>query len=382
MYDKKNMHRLNYVNLLLAVFIFGQVLTVVHAETLTAEKLTAEKLTIVSWGGAYAASQETAYFQPFTEQTGVEIEVLSYNGGIDELRAEVATGKGEWDLIDLVIADNIEACNAQLLIPIDSALLPPATDGTPASMDFLDGALIPCGVSQIVSATVLAFNDDAFNANKPDGIEDLFDLEQFPGKRGLQKKPIAILEWALLSYGVPIQDIYALLSTERGINLAFARLNKIKDHIVWWENGSEPAQLLGAGEVVMSSGYNGRIFAAAVDQKQPLEIIWQGQLLNYSTWGIPTTAPNSELAQQFVRFATDTQRLADQAGYIAYGPARHSSSQLVRKHLASGIDIRPHLPTYAANRKQAIVKDHKWYARTQHRVNALFDEWLRSQQVN
>lgn len=364
------MHRLKPILPLLIIGIVSQLPGIAWAEKL------AEKLTIVTWGGAYAASQQEAYFKPFTDATGTEIEVLSYNGGIDTLIAEVESGSGQWDLIDLVIADNIEACDAGLLQAIDATKLPNAPDGTPAEQDFHRGSLIPCGVSQIVSATVIAYNDATFNATKPSEIADLFNLEKFPGKRGLQKKPIAILEWALLSYGVPIQDIYSLLSTERGIKLAFARLDKIREHIIWWENGSDPARLLATGEVIMTSGYNGRFFAAAVENDLPIEIIWQGQLLNYSTWGIPKTSSSPEIAQQFVRFATDTQRLADQAAYIAYGPARHSSARLVRKHLASGIDIRPHLPTYSLNQQQAIIKDHDWYARTQYRINVLFEDWL------
>ena len=47
----------------------------------------------------------------------------------------------------------------------------------------------------------------------------------------------------------------------------------------------------------------------------------------------------------FLNFATDTQRLADQAKYIAYGPARASSQPLVGKHADLGIDMAPHMPT-------------------------------------
>lgn len=336
----------------------------------------ADSLTIVSWGGAYEASQTEAYFKPFTQNTGTSIATQTYSGGIEQLRKQVESGNSKWDLVDLVIADNIEACEEGLLEKIDHALLPPSPSGVAAHDDFMPGVLTPCGVGQIVSATVLAFNDAAFQGSKPTSIRDLFDIQKFPGKRGLEKKPIAIMEWAMLSYGIPVKDIYALLSTARGLRLAFAKLDLIKQDIVWWEEGDEPARLLAAGEVVMSSGYNGRFFDAAVNQNLPIEIIWDGQLLHFSTWGIPTGAPNADKAQEFIRFATDTQRLADQAAYIAYGPVRYSSSTLVRKHLASGTDIRPHLPTYPPHRRLGIQKDHRWYARTQRHMNKLFFEWV------
>lgn len=338
--------------------------------------IAAQSLTVLSWGGAYEHSQAQAYFEPYSKKTGVTINTASYNGGTDELRQQVLSGTPAWDLIDLVVADNIEACQQGWLERIDHQLLPDSPSGMPAEADFLPGTLTPCGVGQIVSATVLAYNDDKFQGRKPTRVNDLFDLHTFPGKRGLQKKPIAILEWALLSYGVPIKDLYTLLSTPRGLRMAFAKLDTIKEHIVWWEKGDEPARLLADGTVSMSSGYNGRFFNAAVNDNLPIEVIWSGQLLNYSTWGIPTGAKNAAAAHEFIRFATDTQRLADQAKYIAYGPARRSSANLVRKHLSSGIDIRPHLPTYPPHREFAILKDQLWYARTQSQITDMFNQWL------
>ena len=46
-----------------------------------------------------------------------------------------------------------------------------------------------------------------------------FDIERFPGKRALKSEPKAILEWVMLSYNVPVTQIYDLLSTERGLKL-------------------------------------------------------------------------------------------------------------------------------------------------------------------
>ena len=343
---------------------------------LTAISAAAETLTIVSWGGAYEYSQNEAYFKPFSAQTGIDINIERYDGGIAELRQQVESGRVSWDLIDLVMADNLEACEQGLLLPIDHSFLAPAPDGTPAAEDFVAGGLPPCGVAQIISATVLAFDVRAFPGRKPSSVADLFDLDRFPGRRALQKSPIGNLEWALLSYGVPAQDIYPLLSTDRGLKLAFARLDQIKDQIIWWREGSTPPRLLAEGEVVMASGYNGRFFNAIVSKQQAIDIIWHGQLYEYSTWGIPKGAPNTTLALQFIQFATRTEPLAEQTQYIPYGPARYSSMQAVWRHAASGIDIRPHLPTYTPNLRHAIRKDHEWYASTQARLNDIFERWL------
>jgi len=336
----------------------------------------ADSLTVVSWGGSYEYSQTRAYFEPFTEKTGIRIDVEQYTGGIDELRRQVESGEVTWDVIDLVKSDSLRACELGLLEPIDHDMLPPAPDGTPAREDFYDGALTRCSVGEVIYATVLAFDARAFPARKPRTVSALFDLERFPGKRSLQRQPIAILEWALRSYGVPRQDVYNLLSTQRGLDLAFERLDRIKDQVVWWEDGATPARLLAEGRVVMASGYNGRFFNAAMNEGEPIQTLWDAQLYDYSLLAIPKGAPNPETAKRFIRFATRTRQLAEQAKYISYGPARRSASKLVWKHARTGVDMRPHLPTYPPNFERAIRKDHEWYARIQERLEKRFSEWL------
>ena len=333
-------------------------------------------ITVATWGGPYERSQEMAYFEPFTRKTGIRVETARYGGGLDELRRQVGSGEVTWDLLDMTMADNRAACRQGLLEPIDHSTLPPALDGTPAAEDFVDGALTECGVSQIVYAMVVAYNRDAFPGERPARMEDVFDLRRFPGKRALQKLPEANLEWALRSYGVPRQDLYQLLSTERGLRLAFERLDSIRDQVVWWTAIEQPVELLVSGEAVIASQYNGRLFDAAIVHGHPIEIIWDAQIYELGSWGVPKGTPHLDEVLEFIRFATGTRPLADQARYIAYGPARRSSMQLVSTHAKTGVDMRPHLPTSPANFETAILKDTEWYGSLYDRIKARFDGWL------
>lgn len=333
-------------------------------------------LTVATWGGAYEYSQKKAYFEPFTASTGVGIRIARYNGGLAELRRQRRGGDVEWDVIDMTKADNRAACELGLLEPIDHSILLPGIDGTPASRDFVDGALTKCGVSHIVYATVIAYNRNAFPGERPSRIQDLFDIGRFPGKRALQKIPDANLEWALRSYGVPRQEIYQLLSTERGLRLAFRKLDLIRDHTIWWTAVERPVELLVSGKAVIASQYNGRLFDAATVKGHPIEIVWDAQVSELGALAIPKGTPKLRDAVRFIQFATGTRPLADQAKYIAYGPARWSSTKLVSRHAATGVDMRPHLPTDPRNFKTAILKDTEWYARLYDRIKERFRAWL------
>ena len=333
-------------------------------------------ITVATWGGPYEHSQVKAYFEPFTKKTGIRIRTERYEGGLAELRRQVGSGDVTWDLLDMTMADNRAACNQGLLEPIDHSTLLPALDGTPTAEDFVDGALTECGVSQIVYAMVVAYNRDAFPGERPARMRDVFDIRRFPGKRALQKLPEANLEWALRSYGVPREDLYQLLSTERGLRLAFERLDSIRDQVVWWTAIEQPVDLLVSGEAVIASQYNGRLFDAAVINGHPIEIIWDAQIYELGSWGVPKGTSHLDEVLEFIRFATGTRPLADQAKYISYGPARRSSMQLVSTHEKTGVDMRPHLPTSPANFGTAILKDTEWYGSLYDRIKARFDAWL------
>ena len=347
--------------------------------SLLADESSGRAITVATWGGPYQYSQEKAYFEPFAKRSGIAINIERYNGGLAELRQQVASGAAKWNLLDMTMADNRAACKQGLLEQIDHASLLPAPDGTPADQDFIEGALTECAVSPIVYAMVIAYNRDAFPGNRPTRIGDLFDLERFPGRRSLQKVPEANLEWALRSYGVPREDLYQLLSTRRGLWLAFKRLDDIRDSVHWWTSVNEPVELLANGDVTMASVYNGRAFDAAVIHGHPVEIIWDAQIYELGAWGIPKGTPNVDDVMAFIRFATGTQPLAEQTKYIPYGPARKSSMKLVSTHAQSGVDIRQHLPTNPVHFGGAVRKDTEWYASLYDRIKVHFDTWLARQ---
>jgi putative spermidine/putrescine transport system substrate-binding protein len=336
----------------------------------------ARTLTIATWGGAYEASQREALFEPFTAATGIRIETVPYAGGVEPLRRRAASGEPAWDLVDMIQTDADTACAEGLLEPFDSAILEPAPDGTPASRDFVAGAFAECAVSQLVFATVIAYDDDAFPDEKPATITDFFDIERFPGKRGLRRTPAGLLDWALRAYDVPHAQVYDLLSTERGLRLAFRQLDRIRDAIVWWEDGAAPVELLESGTVTMTSGYNGRFFFAQAVDNAPISVIWDSALLEHATWAMPVGAPEPEAAEAFIGFATTSSALAAMANRLAYGPARLSARRRIGLHVPTGKPIEPYLPTTPRHRDQALVIDHAWYTRTADLRQRLFDAWL------
>jgi len=341
----------------------------------------ADTLTLVSWGGAYQKSQIKAYSEPY-QAMHPDLKIVwdeSSAEAVAKLRAMNEAGNITWDLVDVVAADAIRLCDEGLAMEFDAdELLLPATDGTPASEDFGDLLVSDCFIPQIVYSTTFGYRTDMVGDTPPTNICDVFDLEKYPGKRSLEKRPINNMEWALLCDGVAKADVYDVLETEEGQTRALAKLDTIKDQVVWWSAGADTPQLLADGEVVMGSTYNGRLFSVIEEQKQPVAMLWDAQVFDLDGWIIPEGLPAEHQArvEDFVKFATDTQRLADQAKYISYGPARNSSAPLVGQHADLGIDMAPHMPTDPANATNTFLYNYTWWADYRDDLDAKFQAWL------
>ncbi len=344
----------------------------------TAQAADPVELVVVSWGGAYTKSQQLAYHEPYMA-LNPHVTIInddSASEGVAKLRAQSEVGNVTWSLLDTIASYTIALCDEGLIEEIDhDAMLEPAPDGTPASEDFGELIISPCFIPNIVYSTTFGYRTDLVPV-APTSIADVFDLEKIPGKRSLEKKPIVNFEWALLADGVSADDIYDVLDTPEGVAQAFAKLDVVKDQVVWWTRGAQPTQLLADGEVVMASAYNGRLFSAIEEEGQPIAMMWDWQVFDLDGWVIPKGAPHRDEVVKLVRFATDTQRLADQAKYISYGPARMSSAPLVGKHATLGIDMGPHMPTHPDNAKTTLLYNYEWWADNEDDLAEQFASWI------
>lgn len=343
----------------------------------------AEDMTIVSWGGAYSASQQAAYHDPYMA-AHPDIKIIndeSSNEAVAKLRAMEEAGNLTWDLVDVEGPDSQRLCDEGLAMEINfDEWLAPGDDGSTPEKDFGDSLINKCFIPQIVFSTTFGYRTDVaeWNGKVPTSLCDVFDLTTFPGKRSLEKRPKKNMEWALLCDGVAKEDLYDVLSTEEGVQRALDKLGTIKDQTVWWSAGAETPQLLADKEVVMGSTYNGRLFSVIEEQKQPVAMLWDWQIFDFDGWVVPAGLSEEKLAlvEDYIKVSTDTKHLAAQAAYISYGPARASSQPLVGKHATLGIEMAPHMPTNPANQKNYLVNNIEWWADNQDQLEERFQVWL------
>jgi putative spermidine/putrescine transport system substrate-binding protein len=322
----------------------------------------ARDLTIVSWGGAYQEAQRKAYFDPFMKKTGKKILDESYNGELAKVRAMVESKNVTWDVVQVESPELINACEQGLLEIID-------WDRVGGKQSFIPTAIMgECGVGTIVWAHVIAYDADKIKGEGPKNWADFWNVKKWPGKRALRKNAKPSLEIALLADGVAPADVYKVLSSEAGVKRAFKKLDEIKPYMQWWEAGAQPPQWLAAGDVVMTSAYNGRI-SAAIKEGRNFKIAWTGQNYAVDSWVIVKGSPNLDLAYDFIKFASQPENQAVLSEAIPYGPTN------VKAVAAVDPKIAPDLPTYPANLEGAIATDADWWVDHIEELSERFNVW-------
>jgi putative spermidine/putrescine transport system substrate-binding protein len=330
-----------------------------------------QTLNIATWGGAYGRAQEIAVLEPYAKETGTAIATEIYGGDASKVRLLIEDAKTPIDVVDVSAGALTTLCDEGVLAPLDPDEL--KSDGDTAD-DFLPGAISKCGVASVAWAMAIVANRKAFQGNAPTAIGALLDTARFPGKRALPNNAPRTLELALLADGVAPENVYQELATPEGADRAFAALDKIRDNVLLWDKPADAMAWVVTGRAAMAAGYSGRIFRAAVVDRN-LEILWDGQIYDLDAWAIPETSQNKDEAMRFIRFATAPAQLAAQARLTAYGPMRTSAFAQVGTHPAISVDMQEFLPTAPRNSRNALRFDEAWWDKNGDALNKRFATW-------
>ncbi len=321
----------------------------------------AEELTITGFGGSLQDAQRKAYFEPFEATSGIKVHEDTYGGGISKIKAMVDTGSVVWDVVQMDENEMVLACDEGLLETV-----------SPSNLN-IDGSLMEqaassdCGVGFFVWSMVLGY-DSARQAKAPTSWADMWDMDTWPGGRGLRKQARMTLEIALLADGVSPEDLYDVLGTQEGADRAFAKLDEIKDHIVWWESGAQAPEWLASGDVTLTAAYNGRI-ANANKEGREFGISWANQLYAMDFWTIVKGA-KVDAANAFISSAMGAANQKKFTDEIPYGVTNTKANALIDPKVAS------QLPTSPQNLEGALALRTAFWVDHEEELQTRFTQWL------
>lgn len=328
---------------------------------ITGRAQAAPQLTVVSWGGSYQDGQSKALFQPAAAALGITVKEETYTG-LAQLRMHEKSGAVTWDVVCSGSGTGARAGAEGLLEPLDYKVID--------VKDFIPGSYAEYYVGGDAFSTVIAWNTKTYGDKGPQSWADFWDVKKFPGTRSYRNT--VTLEPALIADGVPLDQVYKVLSAPGGIERAIKKLEQLKPHIaVWWSSGAQSAQLMVDGAVDMIMGWNGRFDVAKKSGAKVAYTFNQG-ILDYDTYVIPKGAPNKDVAMKFLAEISKPKYQADLTKYITYGPTNKKAYDL-------GIipaDYAATLPSAPANVAKQIGIDDAWYMKFDQQASQAYQNMM------
>jgi putative spermidine/putrescine transport system substrate-binding protein len=299
--------------------------------------------------------------RPFTHATAIPAQVVTWEGGIDALRAQVKGPDNAWDLV-MVDSDELGAgCSEGLFEKLDWSAIG-------GKDHYLPQAVGDCGVGAVVVSLVLAWDRDKFPATP--AWTDFWDVAKYPGKRGLHRGVRGNLEFALIADGVAPGDVYKVLATAEGVDRAFRRLDQIRPYIVWWQDDAEAARILASGDVLMTSASAPAITAANRAAHRNFGIQFTSSLYEMQSWAIPKGSANLRAATQFLYFAGTPAIEGRLVARYGEGGLAKGANDGLPSELAQ---ISPTLP---ANLNAAVRLDGGFWHDNLAKLTQRFEDWL------
>jgi putative spermidine/putrescine transport system substrate-binding protein len=308
-----------------------------------------EKVLVVqTWGAVIRKAMKDAWFDPFTNQTGVKIITADATGSImPQIKAQVQSQNIEWDLASgLGLYNVLFLMKDNCLEPIDYSIV--------KKTDLLEDSLHPYGVGCWVMSVNQVYNTTKFTgANQPQNWADFWNVKKFPGPRALTGVPAMgvkdNLAFALLADGVP-KDKLSPYDFDR----AYKKMDEIKPQIrTWWSAAAHAQQLFTDQEVWLGSMYIGPALQL-IKKGTPLKVSWEGGRLSYDYWSVLKNAPHKKTAMEFIEFASQPKQQAEFTKLMYYGPINKKAFDFIPGDLVKDLN------TYPANKEKHWKPDEQW----------------------
>lgn len=317
-------------------------------------------VTFAGYGGIGEEAATKAWFDPFYEETGIEV-ITDSPADYARIQQMVESGQVIWDIAQVGEDIGVKT-NGDLLTEIDCSVVDCDT--------FADG-LFPVekyGMPMFVFSVVLAYNTEAFAGNEPDSWAAFFDTEKYPGKRAVFGRDAGgglqgLLDVALIQDGVPIDELYPL-----DVERALAKLDTIKDDLIIYNDFGECITLIATGEAAFGNCYNARV-NEAITAGEPVGMTWSNQIQYADYLVIPKGAPNTDNAMQLLAYIGSDENNGKFGNYAAYGPTNPNAviDPAVADDLPTANDM--------GGADAAIKLDGEWWAENLAAVNERWAQW-------
>lgn len=326
-----------------------------YARAQAPKDLSGQTIVFADFGGTLRDIRRKVFFDPFEQAT--KARVISADMDMARFQLMADRGRGEWDLADLNGSDVVRFHGSGGLMKLPDHV----TKSEYVPQKYKDYAVGGYAINHCIGYN----KDELPKGSVPASWVDFFDLERFPGRRGLLRGfSLSALEAALVADGVPHAQVYPI-----DFDRAFAKLDTIRDQVVFSANFAAGQQALAQGSVAMTMLTSGRILPVR-EQNPSVDIVWnQAFLATWTASGVPVGAPNPEGAFALLDFMMDPHRQA-QFAVSGYGPAAEGAMQYIDEKT---LGMLPNSPEHF---KVALQIDQEKLAQQREEILKKYLEWV------
>lgn len=315
-------------------------------------------MTFVSYGGTYQQGQEDAAVTPFAEESGARV-VSDGPTDYAKIASQVEAGVVTWDVVDTDAIWGNAHCG-DLLMPLDYSVIDKSR--------IPEGLAGKCTVPAMQYGMVLVYNTEKYSDEHPETWADFFDAEAFPGRRAISGIPNDAApgpyEAALLADGVAPDELYPL-----DVDRAHAKLDGVREDLVFWETGAEQQQLLESGEVDMAMVWSGRGYAA-VENGAPFAVSWNQWLPIMDTLGVVKGSQNPRSSMALINYYLGARQQEGLTELTSYSPVNTDAEPDLDPTARSFLTTRPEVAD------KAVPVDIDWWAEHQEELIQGWSSWL------
>jgi putative spermidine/putrescine transport system substrate-binding protein len=315
-------------------------------------------LTFVGYGGAGQQAMIDKYQKPYTADHPNVTFVNTSPPDVAQVKAQVLGRSVKWDAVSVAPAAAEQNCD-KLFEPIDTAGID--------KKDLVDGTIGKCYVGNFINANPIAYRTEAFPdpAKAPKSIKDFFDLQRFPGQRGiLTNVQNGILEYPLLADGVAPDKLYPL-----DVDRSLKKLDTIRKSTTFAPNVGALQQAVGAKQVDMFIAPDSRL-VPLMDEGANITVVWDVTVAGMNGFAVPKGSPNKAAAIQFVKTLCGARAVAGIQETLGVQPVNKAAKATLS---ANAKKVELYGP---ANTGRTVLQDIPWYTANYDSVTTKLNNWL------
>jgi putative spermidine/putrescine transport system substrate-binding protein len=316
------------------------------------------KLTFVAYGGDGQQTMIDEWQKPYMKLNPDVSFVNTSPTDVAQVKAQVESGAVKWDVIATAPAAAEQNCGT-LFEPLEIT-------GIDAK-DVVDGAIGKCYTGNFINATPFAYRTEAFPdpSKAPKTIKDFFDVQKFPGNRGMVTNlQNGILEYPLLADGVAPKDLYPL-----DVDRALKKLDTIRKVTTFAPTVGALQQAVGSKQVDMFTLSDSRL-VPLIEDGVDLTIVWDVTVTSINAFAVPKGSPELKNAEKFMTWVLGPEASAN----ISQAHGTAPINKLAKPNLSPAAKrVQVYGPV---NTGQTVQQDIDWYAKNFNEVTMKLTNWL------